>query len=58
MAKIVTRQESKRKTASGDSKKRRSVVVSEGFKRSFTDTEREEIRVKRKEMHDRLYAVG
>ena len=58
MAKIVTQPKSERETASGGSKKRGSIVVSEGFKRSFTDSERAEISVKRQEMRKRLYASG
>ena len=58
MAKIVTEQEPERKTASGGSKRRGSTVVFKGFKRSFTDSEREEIQVKREELHKRLYADG
>lgn len=58
MAKSVTQQKSETKTASAGSKKRGSTVVSEGFKRSFTASERAEIQVKRQEMRKRLYAAG
>ena len=58
MAKNMTQQKSEGETASSGSKKRSSKVVSKGFKRSFTESERAEINVKRQEMRKRLYAAG
>lgn len=58
MAKEVRQQKAPKPAESDKVVKRGGSVVSAGFKRTFTASERAEIKDKRREMHERLYAAG